>query len=134
MDVFIKTIHHTLAESTTFSLLAPKRECSIFGPGMMKNRIRNMGIKRATPEHMFATRAEIYTCSGLANSLPPLLCNILLKKKMNHIFRNCKNAGKKYYNRKKKQNNDFKLYEKCIKTVILVMSVKHTFMMKYTIE
>ena len=30
-----------------------------------------MGIKMATPEHMFAT---------LANFLPPLLCNILLRK------------------------------------------------------
>ena len=36
-------------------LPAPKRECGIFGPGMMKNRIRNMGIKRATPEHVVAT-------------------------------------------------------------------------------
>ena len=39
------------------SLPAPKRKCSIFGPSMMKNRIRNMGVKRATPEHMFATLA-----------------------------------------------------------------------------
>ena len=39
------------------SLQAPKRECGIFGPGMIKNRILNMGIKRATPEHMFATLA-----------------------------------------------------------------------------
>ena len=53
------------------SLPALKRECGIFGPGMwpanvvpifgpgmMKNRIRNMGVKRATPEHMFTTRAK----------------------------------------------------------------------------
>ena len=39
------------------SLPAPKRECGIFGPGIMKNRIRNMGIKRATSKHMFATLA-----------------------------------------------------------------------------
>ena len=39
------------------SLPAPKRECGIFGPDMMKNRIRNMEVKRATPEHMFATLA-----------------------------------------------------------------------------
>ena len=46
------------------SFPAPKRECGIFGPSIMKNRIRNMGIKKATPrimpssapEHMF-TRA-----------------------------------------------------------------------------
>ena len=37
------------------SLPAPKRECGTLGQGVMKNRIRNMGIKRATPEHMFAT-------------------------------------------------------------------------------
>ena len=30
-------------------------ECGIFGPGMMKNRIRNMGVKRATPERVFVT-------------------------------------------------------------------------------
>ena len=65
-------------------LPAPKRECGFFGPGIMKNRIRNMGIKRATPEHMFAihastARVAIYTCSGLTNSLLTLFCNILLK-------------------------------------------------------
>ena len=66
-------------------LPAPKGECGFFGPGIMKNRIRNIGIKRATQEHMFAIHAPtalvaIYTCSGLANSLPPLLlCNIRLK-------------------------------------------------------
>ena len=63
------------------SFPAPKRECGIFGPFMMKNRIRNMGIKRATPEHMFAAspsaRVLIYMCSGLTNSLPSLLCNKL---------------------------------------------------------
>ena len=39
------------------SLPAPKRECGIFGLSMMKNCVRNMGIKRATSEHMFATLA-----------------------------------------------------------------------------
>ena len=42
------TFHHTLGESTLLRP-APKRKCGIFGPGIMKNRIRNMGIKRATP-------------------------------------------------------------------------------------
>ena len=39
------------------SLLAPKSENSIFAPRVMKNRIHNMGIKRDTPEHMFASLA-----------------------------------------------------------------------------
>ena len=39
------------------SLPAAKRECGSFGPGMKKNRIRNMGIKSASPEHMFSTLA-----------------------------------------------------------------------------
>ena len=55
--------HQTLAESGTS------------GQGLVKNSIRNMEIKRATPEHMFATlahaRVAIYTCSRLENFLPP---------------------------------------------------------------
>ena len=65
--------HHTLAE-VPLSLPAPIRECGIFGTGMMKNHVHNMGIKRATTEHVFA----MMVASGLTNSLPPLLCNIRL--------------------------------------------------------
>ena len=43
------------------SLPARKRECGIFGPGMMKNRINNMGIKRDTPQHMFARLHVLWT-------------------------------------------------------------------------
>ena len=61
------------------SLPAPKREYGIFGPGMMKNRIRNMGIKRASPEHMFNTLASGGNLHVLwtGQLLSPLLCNIL---------------------------------------------------------
>ena len=41
----------------SLSLAAPKRDYGIFDLDMMKNRICNMGIKRATPEHMFAILA-----------------------------------------------------------------------------
>jgi hypothetical protein len=41
------------------SLPAPKRECGIFGPGMVKNRILNMGIKRTTPEHVGHPRLRL---------------------------------------------------------------------------
>ena len=61
------------------SLPAPKRECGIFGPGTMKNHIRNMGINSQSiclPKP--SARVAIYTCSGVANSLPPLLCNVLI--------------------------------------------------------
>ena len=34
---------------------AQKRKYGIFGPGMVKNSIRNMEIKRTTPEHVFVT-------------------------------------------------------------------------------
>ena len=63
-------------------LPAPKRECGFFGPGIMKNRLRNMGIKRATPEHMFAIHA--YGSGGnlhllwLANATYCLCCVTLI--------------------------------------------------------
>ena len=53
-----------------------ERDIGIFGPGMIRNFIRNMGIKRA-PEHMFAIM--------LVNSLPPL-CNILSHSCIKHYF------------------------------------------------
>ena len=40
------------------SLPAPKWECGIFGPGMAKNSIRSMGVKLASPQLVFDTRAE----------------------------------------------------------------------------
>ena len=49
--------HHILPKSTTFAPGSQTRMYGIFGPGMVKNSIRNTGIKRATPEHMFATLA-----------------------------------------------------------------------------
>ena len=39
------------------SLPAQNRECSIFGPGMVKNSIRFTGVKLADPHLVFATLA-----------------------------------------------------------------------------
>ena len=39
------------------SLPAQKRECGIFGPGMVKNSIRSTGVKLASPHLVFATLA-----------------------------------------------------------------------------
>ena len=46
--------YHTLAESAT---VAPGSKSRMwhFRPGYGKNRIRNTGINRASPEHMLAT-------------------------------------------------------------------------------
>ena len=54
----VKILFHTIPwPKVPLSLPGPKRECGNFGPGMMKNRIRNMEIKMTTPEHMFGTIA-----------------------------------------------------------------------------
>ena len=42
------------------SLPAPKCEYGIFGPHMMKNRIRNMGIKRATPDRAHVCHPRLW--------------------------------------------------------------------------
>ena len=54
------------------SLPAQKRECVIFGPGMVKNSIRSMGVKLASPDLVFA----IYTRYGLSKFFPPWVHNI----------------------------------------------------------
>ena len=48
--------HHTLAESATFAL-AQKRECGIFGPGMVKNSTCSTVVKLVSPHLVFATLA-----------------------------------------------------------------------------
>ena len=46
------------------SLPAQKRECGIFGPGIVKNSIRSMGVKLASSQLVFTTLA-----SGLGGNL-----------------------------------------------------------------
>ena len=59
---------------------APKRECGFFGPSMIKNRICNMGIKRATPSTCLPFKRALdwltlyLSCSATYNTSTYLLC------------------------------------------------------------
>ena len=63
------------------SLPTQKRECGIFGPGMVKNSIRTTGVKLARPHLMYASpsaRVAIYARYGLSKFFPPYMRNILI--------------------------------------------------------
>ena len=78
-NIAIIFFHHTLVESATF---APGSETRMryFRPGSDEKSYMQHGDKEGHPRaHVCHPRLRlaIYTCSGLANSLLPLLCNIL---------------------------------------------------------
>ena len=75
------------------SLPAQNRECTIFGPGMVKNSIRSTGVKLSSPYSCLtpspSARVAIQAGYGLSKFFPPQVrSNILLCKNQKIIFSN----------------------------------------------